>query len=119
MGLAVSILLVLVGALIIGYWVLYVRGGHLPRGIRTVESGGYIAFHIAAEVITAILCIVGGIWLTQSTGRLIALLGAGMLLYTSINSLAWGEVKTKPIMSLMFIPPAIVAVLAAVYLILY
>ena len=121
MNLAVSILLVLVGVSIIGYWIFYVLRGHLPQGLKTIESGGYIAFHILAEMITAILCIIGGVWLARNerVGPLIALLGSGMLLYTCINGLAWKEVRSKPLMSLLFIPPAVIAVLSAVYLILF
>ncbi len=118
MGLAVSILLIVVGALIVGYWALYVLRGHLPHGVRTVESGGYIAFHIGVEIITAILCLLGGIRLALDGDRPIALLGAGMLLYASINGLAWAEVRKRPVMSILFIPPAIVAIISAAYLVL-
>ncbi len=118
MGLAVSILLIIVGVLIVGYWVLFAVGGHLRQGIRTLESGGFIIFHIAAEIVTAALCIAGGMSLIGNRGELVALLGVGMLLYTSINGLAWKEVRTRPVLSLMFIAPAIVSVLAAVYLML-
>ncbi len=117
MGLAVSILLTVVGALIVGYWALYVLRGHLPHGVRTVESGGYIVFHIGVEIIAAILCVVGGIRLALEGERPIALLGTGMLLYASINGLAWGEVRKRPVMSLLFIPPTIVAIMSAAYLI--
>lgn len=121
MEIAIGTLLVLVGVLIIGYWILYAIRGQLKQGFRTVESGGYIAFHILAEVITAILCILGGVQLALSLkiGTLTALLGSGMLLYTSINGLAWKEVKERPRTSLLFIPPAVIAVLTAVYLIVY
>ena len=121
MNLAISILLILVGVMIIGYWIVYSARGHLSEGFCTVESGGYIAFHILAEIITAILCVIGGIWLVSSLkwGNLITLFGSGMLLYTSINGLAWKEVKNRPVMSLLFIPPAIIAILSAFYLILF
>ena len=121
MNLAISILLTLVGVMIIGYWIVYFLKGHLAQGFRTIELDGYIAFHILAEIITAVLCVIGGVRLALdlNAGNLIALLGSGMLLYTSINGLAWKEVKTRPMMSLLFIPPAIIAILSAIYLILF
>ncbi len=121
MVVTIGILLIIVGAAIIGYWIIFALKGHLPQGLRTVESGGYISFHILAEITTAIICIIGGIWLvlTLQSGNLVAIFGSGMLLYTSINGLAWKEVKNKPMMFLLFLPPAIVAILSAVFLILF
>ncbi len=121
MNLTIGVLLILVGVMIIGYWIVYFLIGHLSQGLRTLESGGYIAFHILAEIITAIVCIMGGAWLVlnKNGGNLIALLGSDMLLYTSINGLAWKEVKIKPLVSLLFIPPALLAIFIALYLILF
>ncbi len=82
MILIITILLILVGVSIIAYWVVYILQDRLPLGIRTLESGGYITFHILAEIITAVLCILGGVALVlnSKSGHLIALLGSGMLL---------------------------------------
>ena len=91
----------------------------MPQGIRTLESGGYLAFHITAESLTGVLCLIGGIAyaLDKNWSYPITLLAAGMLLYTSINSLAWKEVKNKPQISLMFIVPAVITAVSIVYLI--
>jgi hypothetical protein len=104
----------------IGFWAVHILKGGLPRGIRTLESGGYISFHITAELLTGILCLIGGIALTfeSSWGMPVALFSSGMLLYTSINSLAWKEVRNKPVLSLMFIFPAIISIMSIVYLLL-
>ena len=120
MNTALGILLAVVGAGMIGFWAVYVLKGGLTQGIRTLENGGFIAFHITAEVLTGILCIAGGttLALSISLGIRVALLACGMLLYTSINSLAWKEVKNRPAVSVMFIVPAVIALLSIVYLLL-
>ena len=120
MNIVVGILLSVVGLGMIGFWAIHIFKGGLPQGIQTLESGGYLAFHITAELITGIMCLTGGIALTfeSSWSMPVALFSAGMLLYTSINSLAWKEVKNKPVLSLMFILPAIISILSIAYLLL-
>lgn len=117
---AIGILLAVVGLGMIGFWAVHIFKGGLPQGIHTLESGGYIAFHITAELLTGVLCLAGGIALSfkASWSMPVALFSSGMLLYTSINSLAWKEVRNKPFLSLMFIFPAIIAIVSIVYLLL-
>ena len=118
MNTALGILLAIVGAGMIGFWTVHILKGGLPQGIRTLESGGFIAFHITAEVLTGVLCLISGILLATSLSRgiTVALLACGMLLYTSINSLAWKEVKNKPVVSVMFVVPAAIALASIIYL---
>ena len=120
MDLTVGILLAVTGVGMIGFWVVHIIKGGMPRGIRTLESGGFIAFHISIETITGILCLTGGLALvySQAWANPIALFASGMLAYTGVNSLAWKEVRNKPVLSLMFIVPTVIATLGAVYLIL-
>ena len=118
MHLPVGILLAIVGLGMLGFWIVHIRNGGLPDGLRSLESGGFIAFHIGAESLTGISCLVGGIALAMALpwGKVLALLACGMLLYTSINSLAWKEVRNKPSVSMMFIVPAVIAVIGIIYL---
>ena len=118
MNITTGILLTIVGLGIIGFWVLHIIKGGLTQGIRTLESGGYIAFHISAELLTGILCALSGITLALSLEwpPPVALLASGMLLYTSINSLAWREVKNNPKLSLLFVIPALIAIFSIIYL---
>ena len=120
MILIIGILLLLIGLGMIGFWVLHISKGGLLQGIRTLESGGYIAFHITAEFITAILLVLGGLALTLSIkcGAPVALFASGMLAYTGMNSLAWREVKNKPLLSVMFVVPLVIAIISGVYLII-
>ena len=119
MDLAIGILLAIVGLGMIGFWARHVATGGLPQCIKTLESGGYIAFHITAELITGIICVAGGlaVALAFEWGLPVGLFASGMLAYTSINSLAWKEVKNKPALSVMFVVPAIIAIVSGVYLI--
>lgn len=109
-----------VGLGMIGFWTVHAVKGGLPQGIKTLESGGYIAYHITAELLTGLLCLVSGVALSLATpwSMPLSLLSSGMLLYTSINSLAWKEVRNKPVISLMFIVPAIIAVVSITYLLI-
>ena len=120
MDLVVGILLTIVGLGMIGFWVRHIACGGMPHGIRTLESDGFIAFHITVELLTSILCIVGGlaVALNYGWGLPVGLFASGMLAYTGINSLAWKEVRSKPVLALMFIVPTVIAIISCVYLII-
>ena len=120
MDLTVGILLAVTGAGMIGFWVVHIITGGMPQGIKTLESGGFIAFHISIETITGILCLMGGLALAsgQAWANPVALFASGMLAYTGVNSLAWKEVRNKPVFSIMFIVPTVIAIVSAVYLII-
>jgi hypothetical protein len=120
MDLAIGILLTIVGLGMIGFWVRHIASGGMPQGIRTLESDGFIAFHITIELLTGILCMVGGlsVALNSGWGLPVGLFASGMLAYTGINSLAWKEVRSRPVLSLMFIVPTLIAVMSGVYLII-
>ena len=119
MNSTISILLILVGVSIIIYWSTYILQGKFPQGVRTIESGGYFAFHVLAEILTAIASILGGILLVLQTkqGELVSFFAGGMLLYTSVNGLAWKAVKNRPILAMLFLIPALIAILTVTYLI--
>jgi len=116
----IGILLAVVGLGMIGFWARHIATGGMPQGIRTLESGGFIIFHITVELTTGILCILGGLALAMAIqcGPPVALFASGMLAYTGINSLAWKEVRDKPLLGLMFIVPAVIAIISGVYLVI-
>ena len=107
-----AVLLVIIGFGIIGFWTIHIIKGGLPRGIKTIENGGYISFHIFTELLTGVLCITSGIAVltNEPWGIILILTTAGMLLYTSINSLAWSEVRSKPAFTVIFVVPAMIAI---------
>jgi len=120
MNIIIGSLLVIVGLGMIAFWLLHIASGKMTAGIKTLENGGFIAFHISAELITGIICIIGGLMLSFSLGigSSIALFSSGMLAYTSLNSLAWSEIKSKPSLSIVFIAPLVVAIISCCYLIM-
>jgi len=112
---AVAVLLVITGFGMIAFWVLHIFKGGLPKGLKTVENGGYIGFHVVIELITGLVCVSSGALLLVGRGPALMPIAAGMLLYTSINSLAWSEVKNKPVFAVMFVVPAIISLLTIGY----
>ncbi len=93
----VGVILILVGLAIMAYWVNFALKGNLPQGLWTVENNQYIAYHIGAEGLMALLAIVGGFGLLvgRGWGMATALVALGALLYTGVNSLAWST-KNAP-----------------------
>jgi hypothetical protein len=76
---------ILVGIAIIGYWVFFLVKKLVPE-LETEPIR--ILFHVAAELVTAIVLLAGG-WglLTKSSwGAQVYLVSMGMLLYTVIES---------------------------------
>lgn len=80
-----SIFAIFVGFSMLGLWLML----YLRRQIPELTSEPYrILFHIAGEILTALLLIVGGIGLWAGTpwGSWIYLVSIGMLFYTAIVS---------------------------------
>ncbi len=102
-GNRLAVFLIFAGLGIIAYWILWILTGGLTDGLRTIENGDYIVFHIAAEVITAVTAFTGGVlWLSEhKRAPVFVLFGLGMLTYTGLNSMAWG-VANDPVLSVFF-----------------
>ncbi len=76
---------VIVGVLMIGQWIMFIATGQVPE----LEAEPVrISFHLAAEFLTAILLVIGGLGLfTRRKWSLrLYLVAMGMLLYTVIVS---------------------------------
>ena len=67
----------------LAWWALAIRQGALRRPDRTP---GEIRLHLAAELLTAAVLLVGGIQLGLGEGAGPAVVGLGMLLYTVVAS---------------------------------
>ena len=74
---------IVVGAVMVVWWVLEIRGGALHRGDRTTSE---IGLHLAAELLTAAILVVGGVVLLTADATGLVSVGLGMLLYTVIQS---------------------------------
>jgi len=76
---------IFVGAMIVNQWVIFLVTGQVPE----LQTAPYeIACHIAAEMLTAAVLIIGGAGLLRRSiwAKIITLTGLGMLIYSSINS---------------------------------
>ncbi len=83
MQVAVASYCLAVAGLMGSWWGIEIRNGALRR---TDRSRGEIMLHLAAELATALLLVVGGAVLGRGGGRWLALVALGMLLYTVIQS---------------------------------
>ena len=80
-----SVFSIIVGAGMIGQWYMSFRQGQIPE---LKSEPIRIWFHIAAEMVTAVALLVGGIGLLINTKWSVQLytVATGMLLYTAIVS---------------------------------
>jgi hypothetical protein len=74
-----------VGVSIVAWWAMVFATGQVPE---LAAAPIQLAFHVAAELITAAVLIAGGVGLLRRLpwGRAVDLVGLGMLLYTAIGS---------------------------------
>lgn len=76
---------ILIGSLMIGQWALSIMTGGVPE-FQTAPWE--IAFHLAAEMSTAVILLIGGVAALRSLtwSRQVLLLGLGMVIYSEIVS---------------------------------
>ncbi|MGI2335984.1 MAG: hypothetical protein ACRKGH_05010 [Dehalogenimonas sp.] len=113
----IAALMFFIGIGIIVFWFLHWRAGRLTEGLSTVDSGNYVAFHIAAELITAVLAITAGALILSHglpSARPWIFLAAGALIYTSVNSMGW-SVKNDRRLTPVFVITFITALWVAWY----
>jgi len=80
-----SVFCIGVGLLMAGQWSFFLATGNVPE-LRTepVEIG----LHLAAELVTAVLLVAGGVgvWREAGWGRSLVLFALGMVAYTEVQS---------------------------------
>ena len=76
---------VLVAMLVFAQWIFFIASGNVPE---FEDAPREIAFHIAAEMAMALVLLAGSIAVLQrrAWGALLYLVGAGMVIYSVINS---------------------------------
>lgn len=123
---AVAVSLVVMGLGIAGIWTRDIVAGEqidLSRGLfaaRDAEAGSLMWLHWLAEYATAIILVTSGVGLLADAGwaRALAAVGAGALLYTSINSLGWAFAqRVRRPYAIPMILGVVVGLFAAVYLV--
>jgi len=116
-----AITMVILGAVILLTWAAFIATGVLDQGIRTVERsehGQYLAFHLAAETLMAMLLIAGGagLLLKTSWSQPVAFLGLGMTVYSTVNSLSH-TVRNEPVLTPVLLISLVIAVAVIVLLV--
>jgi hypothetical protein len=116
MDTALGILIIIIGIGMVFFWLSFIFNGGLPQGMKTMTGENYIVLHITAELLTAVICLAGGLALVSGLnwGLPVGIFACGMLAYTGINSLAW--IKNTKAISLIFITAFIVSVIGGIYL---
>ena len=111
----IAVYSVLIGLLMIGFWVFALSKNLVPPE----EKPWSITFHVIAEFSTAILLIVSGVglWLGSEWGRTLSPLALGLLLYAVINSPGYYAQKNNMPMLAMFIVLILLTVAAIIALV--
>ncbi len=96
-----AIYAVCVGALMLLQWGFFLLTGNVPE-LQTAPWS--IAFHLAAEFLTAIMLIISGIMLlkTHPLGKQIFLISVGMVVYAMVNSAGYFAQSGDWIFVIMF-----------------
>ncbi len=84
----VGIYSVLIGLMMIGMWVSLLLTKQVPELKPASYAPRLIAYHIVAELLTAIVLIISGVglFLVSDWARILSAISLGMLLYSVINS---------------------------------
>ncbi len=79
---------VLIGLMMIGMWVSLLLTKQVPELKPASYAPRLIAYHIVAELLTAIVLIISGVglFLGSDWSRILSAISLGMLLYSVINS---------------------------------
>jgi hypothetical protein len=99
----------IVGVLMAAQWLFFLATG----SVEEVQSAPRaIAFHLAAESLTALLLVIAGASLVRGggTGESVGLIASGALLYTVINSAGYFAERGACAMVAMFAVLLVVAV---------
>ena len=79
---------ILIGLMMIGMWVSLLLTNQVPELQPASFAPRLIAYHIVAEILTAVVLIISGVglFLGSDWAKTLSAISLGMLLYTVINS---------------------------------
>lgn len=105
-----SIYAIFIGIAIIGLWVILLFSGQVPELFNEPIS---ISFHIAAEMVMAVLLIISGIGISSRKKWSVKLftLSAGLVLYSVINSSGYYAQNGNILMVVLFMVLLILTVM--------
>lgn len=84
----VAIYAILIGLMMIGMWFSLLLTNQVPELQRASFAPRLIAYHIVAEILTAVVLIISGVglFLGRDWAKTLSAISLGMLLYTVTNS---------------------------------
>lgn len=103
---------IFIGISVIAMWIMLLSTETPPEGKTE------LSFHLFSEFLMALLCLITGILLLRNNpkGKLLNILGLGMVIYSVLNAAGYyGEKKEIPMM-IMFI---IIFILTSAAIVLY
>jgi hypothetical protein len=105
-----------VSALVVGQWGFFLAAGEVPQ---LEDAPREIGFHLAAELIMALVLLVGSVGLLRSWhwAPAVFLVGAGMVVYSVINSPGYFAQKGQWGLVAMFVVLLVLTVAAVVVLV--
>ncbi len=108
----VAIYSIFIGLFMLGFWSMLL----VTNQVSSDQKPYAISFHLAGEFLTAATLITSGVglWLAKSWGRLISLLGLGLLLYTVIVSPGYYAQMGNVPMVAMFMVLTVLTIIAIV-----
>ena len=117
----VGIYSVLIGLMMIGMWVSLLLTKQVPELKPASYAPRLIAYHIVAELLTAIVLIISGVGLFLGSvwSRILSAISLGMLLYSVINSPGKYAHENNLPMVAMFTIITILTVVATIALFVY
>jgi hypothetical protein len=107
---------IVVAVLVVGQWAFLLASGNVPE-LR--DAPREIAFHIAAELLMALVLLVGSVGLLRSWSwaAVVYLVGAGMVVYSVINSPGYFAQRGTWVLVAMFMVLLVLTVAAIVALV--
>ena len=117
----VGIYSVLIGLMMIGMWVSLLLTKQVPELKPASYAPRLIAYHIVAELLTAIVLIISGVglFLVSDWAKILSAISLGMLLYSVINSPGKYAHENNLPMVAMFTIITILTVVATIALFVY
>ncbi|MFW9901630.1 MAG: hypothetical protein ACFFDY_10100 [Candidatus Thorarchaeota archaeon] len=98
-----SVYTILIGITMLGMWLLLLFKREIPE-LKTKPT--QIFFHLAAEFLTAVVLIIGGIGfiMSQPWGLAIFFIAIGMAIYSTINAAGfYGQLKDWPMFIILMV----------------
>lgn len=110
-----SVYLLILGLLIIAYWMITMFTGNYPEGITEMT------YHVISELLMAVTCLLGGLtlWSRHRFGTMLSIGALAMLTYASLNAAGYFGQRTEWAAAGIFTALSIISACLLVVLLLW